>query len=70
MKLFRTKNKNRDIYIWYNADLKKCVSGTKDEFELTRALSNNPGEFQIICLVGNDDQTINNLTKNVNQSNL
>ncbi|MEL6561953.1 MAG: hypothetical protein AAFQ94_27445 [Bacteroidota bacterium] len=70
MKLFKTKNKTRDIYVWYNADLEKCVSGTKDEFELTKALSNKPEEFQMICLVGNDDQAIQNLTKNINQGTL
>lgn len=70
MKLFKTKGKVRDIYVWYDADLDKCVCGTAHEFEITKALSNKPEDFQMICLVGNDDKAIKTLTSNINDSRI
>jgi len=65
MKLFKTHTKDRDIYVWYDADRQKCVSGTLPEFELSRALSALGDDFQLICLVGNDQKAIANLTNQI-----
>lgn len=70
MNFFKSKTNNREIYVWYNADLDKCVSGTMNDFELSKALSLKPEEFQMICLVGNNEKDVDNLTSQINQSSL
>ncbi len=67
MKLFKTKTNDREIYVWYNADLGKCVSGTMNDFELSKALSDKPDEFQMICFVGNDKKAVKSLTSQINE---
>lgn len=70
MKLFKTHTSKQEIYVWYNADLDKCVSGTASDFEVSKTLSKKPDEFQMICLVGNDQSVVKNLTNQINQNDL
>ncbi|MGB3464526.1 MAG: hypothetical protein WBA74_04620 [Cyclobacteriaceae bacterium] len=68
MKFFKTHTNEKEVYVWYNADLDKCLSGTIDEYESTKSVSQKADQFQVICLVGHDQLTIQELTKNINDS--
>ena len=60
----KTKTKTgKEVYIWYDPDHDKCVSGTMTEYEHSRAISLKHDDFNMICMVGNDQTAVEDLVR-------